>query len=460
MATKGLAGATALAMVFVLTQLSANPYPDEAAVPKDPPYVPNKKLEDFSKLKLASDGLIEVLRVELGWNATSDTFKISRTVRESSGTPALLQRASRPDSLGSYQAELVDRVTGKTIAYASLGTGQAYRTLARGLSFRFPVPTGPVDFRLIAENPTTGKMERVLAEPLEVPVAMQMPYSPVDIHLIRKAKQEPSLKVVYYSEGYSEARKEQFFQTADRATEALERNGWPGFDRMEFTALFSSSKMALGTANNLGTPVPERDSFLGLYFPYWGKFERWYHIVYPTRESRLREGLARAPHDYPIAIVDSREYWGVGNFNQITAVPSENGSFTYLLLHEFGHYFGLNEEYDGGGTELAFAPQMAEPWSQNMTFNPKAPKWLNLVDNSTPLPTPGSMWNDNQMGPIGAYRGGYASVDSKNHKPALGCVMESNGKFCKVCRAAIGARIAHDLGESWVAAPTALAHRH
>ncbi len=82
--------------------------------------------------------------------------------------------------------------------------------------------------------------------------------------------------------------------------------------------------------------------------------------------------MATVPYDYPLVVIDNADYWGVGNYMSLTVVPAANSSyFTYLLIHEFGHFFGLNEEYEEGGrTELEFAPQQDEPWSQNITFLP------------------------------------------------------------------------------------------
>ena len=147
--------------------------------------------------------------------------------------------------------------------------------------------------------------------------------------------------------------------------------------------------------------------------------------------------------------MDDREYWGVGNFNELTAIPAGNGSFTYLLLHEFGHYFGLNEEYEGGGpTELAFAPGIDEPWSQNITFHATAAdlKWKQWVSASTPIPTPNGQWSGS--GPLGAYRGGYADTVplGKSHKPGHNCTMKNGSKFCAICREAISQKVGHDLG--------------
>jgi hypothetical protein len=193
-------------------------------------------------------------------------------------------------------------------------------------------------------------------------------------------------------------------------------------------------------------PIPERNTFLGLYFPYWNSFGRWYNVVYPTRESRFRNGLAQAAYDFAVVLVNDNQYWGVGNFRELTAIPAYSSSFTYLLMHEAGHYFGLNEEYsEGGRTELEFAPEIAEPWSQNITFlnDPFNLKWKQFVLSSTKIPTPLS-----QRPNYGAYKGGYAESPpgGRSHIPFIGCTMSSDAKFCDVCRHAIEQRLQYEKG--------------
>ncbi len=211
-----------------------------------------------------------------------------------------------------------------------------------------------------------------------------------------------------------------------------------------------------GDARELGYPVPRKDTFMGLYYPYWLNFGRWYHVIYPTREAYFRDAAGVVPYDYILALVDSRAYWGVGNFKSHTAIPDGHSSFEYLLLHEIGHYFGLNEEYSGGGrTELEFAPDIAEPWSQNITFNPELAslKWASFVEGKTPVPTPDRVWKDRAA--YGAYRGGYAQSPSlrPSHIPGKSCVMDRGRRFCDICQDAIERRLEFDLGRPQIDLP-------
>lgn len=139
-----------------------------------------------------------------------------------------------------------------------------------------------------------------------------------------------------------------------------------------------------------------------------------------------------------------------------TAIPAASTMyFNYLLTHEFGHFFGLNEEYQGGGrTELEYAPEMAEPWSQNITFLTDKRydklKWNTFVNKNMPLPTPHAKWRENPP-TYGAYQGGYAdSVSSKgrSHIPGLSCTMEAQKHFCDICRKGIEDVVRYSTGQS------------
>lgn len=442
-----------VAMLSLLVSMTtqANPYPDPNAVPKDGAYSPRTLPDDGddqSYEKLSTD----VLRIEIGW-ATGEQYKLNHAVIESSGTPALAARATRQDPYGSYRGTIIDPTTGQVLAYDALGTGQAYRLLVRALSFRFPLPDRPVIFRLVAENPTSGAMEKVFETSIDPRTAPRLtPPSGGDfaVTMIKAASAEPKLMISIYADGYAAARRSNFLRAAQRVADTITGSNIPLKEHFEYRAVFQTSVQALGKAQNLGMPIPERNSFLGLYFPYWDKtLTRWYHVVYPTVESRFRTGIGSVPYDYPIVLLDSGDYWGVGNFNELTAIPAESSSFTYLLLHELGHYFGLNEEYEGGGpTELAFAPNITEPWSQNITFNTNRQtlKWGHLVDAGTAIPTPSDQWRGS--GPYGAYRGGYADSLPRNrsHKPGKSCTMASGRSFCPICTHALAAKINFDLG--------------
>jgi hypothetical protein len=394
-------------MLGLLSSACATPYPDPQQVPRDK----SEKMHLMPAARVRAEELRaraqEVLRVDVDWTEAGEVYQAARIWSERSGTDALKERAQVVDPMGSYRGTLRSASTGQVLGHDSLGTGKEFRKLVRTLAFRFPIAVREDwIFELTAEHPVTGEMQKVLEQPLkpaQVVAVPELPEEQIEVRTLRKAKAPNALVLGIYAEGFFPARAKIFWDAAERAARAFEGWKFPMLDNLEIVGVFVASNQALGSAKNLGLPVPERDSFLGLYFPYWNSFGRWFHIVFPTRESKFRNGLAQIPYDYPLVIVDSDEFWGVGNYKELTAIPAEDRSFTYLLMHEFGHFMGLNEEYEGGGrTELEFAPQIQEPWSPNITFlrstSWKELKWNAFVSQSTPLPTPGSSWRAGRYG--------------------------------------------------------------
>ncbi len=438
----------AIFFLVASSSLVAKPYPNPNMVPVDAPQEPfhinfmNYGMsDDMSDLKKSN------IRVQIDWKATSKQFSKAQVLVEKSGTEALYARSKNKDDMGSFQGVLVDAQTGKELYFSSIGTGYYYRELSRALTFRFPMVERAVIFKMYAENDATGVMQEVISFDVEPSTLPTLPErSDVTVKVLQSAQSSKRLLVNIYAEGYTSDREDQFWRDAAKTIKALEAANFPGLETFHFIGVFSPSVEKLGTSRDLGSPVPERNSFLGLYFPYWKPFDRWYHVVYPTREHRYRSAIASAPYDYPIALIDSSSYWGVGNFKELTAIPASASQFSYLLLHEFGHFFGLNEEYESGGpTELAFAPQIPEPWSQNITFQTRREnvKWQSLINPSTPVPT-----SSNMNVAVGLFKGGYAETPrpSESYKPARQCTMNNAGKFCAVCQGALQARINYDLG--------------
>ncbi len=425
------------------SRLLANPFHDPTQIHLDTPQL-DLLTNSFSSTPLDRNLLtaqaLPVLRIDIAWDEASDSFNYVQGKIERSGTEYLEAKSQVYPHHGSFIGVLQDSSGQKR--YSSIGTGQEFRRLSRGLAFRFPAPSSASVFKLIAEDPISGNMVERLMVNIDPSQAESIrPLDDIDTRLIKSATASPVIRLVVYAEGYTEQGRERFFNKSKKVAASFADSNLPTEANLEIIAAFTPSKLALGTPRNLGTPVPERESFLGLYYPYWNNFGRWYHVVYPTRFQKYRDALAQVPYDYPLALIDSNQYWGVGNYMELTAIPAESTSFRYLLLHEFGHFLGLNEEYEGGGrTELEFAPGITEPWSQNITFNPGAGelKWANHLAPETPLPTPREHWNPSQSGPLGAYRGGYAdSASGKSFKPGFSCIMETSQNFCLICQRGI-----------------------
>ncbi len=108
-----------------------------------------------------------------------------------------------------------------------------------------------------------------------------------------------------------------------------------------------------------------------------------------------------------------------------------------VFQHEFGHaVFGLADEYE----EKAEPYTGAEPNAPNVTIshNRDTLKWRAFLEDTTPVPTPKSFY-DNNKDKVGCYEGGYLYKHGI-YRSQYVCVMRNqrdrdvNGYYCKVCR--------------------------
>lgn len=448
--------------LFISSICFATPYPNLNEVPKDKIY-PHHHLSQayVNQLKTIKNTVgIAILRIQANWDASHDTYSVDKVIIENSGTEALLGRSKNKPAWGSYLGIIKNADDSTAIYFDAIGTGKEYRKLTRAITFRFPLPKEDTVFELYAENPVTGIKEKVASKFISLSslekISKDSPpstFNGLEVKEISLSKKVPALRVNIYADGYLPEEKSSFWEDAIYTVEALKKEKFPGIESMSFYAVFNPSSQKLGSPENLGFPIKEYPTFLGLYYAYWDPADRWYNVVYPTSEYKFRNGLASAPYDYPIVLINNAEYWGVGNYMAFTAIPANHPSFTYLLVHEFGHYFGLNEEYEGGGpTELEFAANIDEPWSQNITFLRDARyrnlKWKEFVDVRTDIPTLPDKWHSHP--PVyGAYPGGYGDspvAGSQSYKPGFDCVMDRYKKFCNICQHGILQVIKYSLG--------------
>ena len=130
---------------------------------------------------------------------------------------------------------------------------------------------------------------------------------------------------------------------------------------------------------------------------------RWRHSQLRTRydafgseryiltfdNKRMRDLAAAAPYEFIEIITNSREYGGGGIFNLYATVAADNEWTPYVFVHEFGHHFaGLADEYYTSDVSYNSSAARPEPWEPNVTADPKAAKWVDLIAPGMRLPTP------------------------------------------------------------------------
>lgn len=152
----------------------------------------------------------------------------------------------------------------------------------------------------------------------------------------------------------------------------------------------------------------------------------------------VRDLAANAPYDQIYILVNTSKYGGGSIYNHYSVCVSNNNASEYVFVHEFGHGFAslADEYYESGTSYQDFYPLDIEPLEANLTtlvnFDSK---WKNLVDASTPIPTPKTSEYEDK---VGAFEGG-GYVDKNIYRPKFDCSMKSISvdNFCPVCKNAI-----------------------
>lgn len=152
----------------------------------------------------------------------------------------------------------------------------------------------------------------------------------------------------------------------------------------------------------------------------------------------LRHIASNAPYDQIFILVNTTKYGGGAIYNHYSVCVSDNSYSEYIFTHEFGHGFaGLGDEYYTSDVAYnEFYPLDVEPLDPNLTTLVNFDlKWKNMIDEKTPVPTPGTK----EFGQtLGVFEGG-GYVAKGVYRPMQDCSMKSISvdNFCPVCIDAI-----------------------
>jgi hypothetical protein len=395
-------------------------------------------------------------------------------------------------NLGKYLFEVIDVESGALLysrGFASIygeweTTGEAadgvWRTFHE--SQRFPEPRREVRL-VLRKRMKDGAFEPIFSVDVD-PASRFVDRAPIvpegRVHTLF-AHGPPSGKVdlLVVGDGYRRDEREKFRRDAERLTGAL-------FDTEPFKSRRADFNVRILEVDSPESGISDprrgawRSSALGLSFNAFDTDR--YVLTYANR--RLREAAALAPYDTLMILFNSGKYGGGGIFNLWATCASDTGSSAYVFVHEFGHSFGglADEYYTSEVAYENFTPPGVEPWEPNITalLDPPNLKWGDLVEESTPIPTP---WNqgtfdevsraygrkraelvvsgandasmeqvladsardvgalleaETHRSRVGAFEGaGYQARGL--YRPAVDCIMFSRGakEFCPVCRRAL-----------------------
>ena len=351
-------------------------------------------------------------------------------------------------NLGTYRFEVFDQNSGELIfskGFSPLfqewqSTPEAKQTSRAFYQvIRFPFPREKITLK-IEKRDYNGQFTGIYSLNID----------PGNYFIINENTSKIPVEKIYYSgeythkidiailaEGYTSNEMEKFVADAKRLTDSLFAVA-PFFQMKTYFNVYALKTVSYES----GTDIPGEHIYRNTLFNstfYTFDISRY---LTTTDMKTVHDMAADVPYDHLIILVNSSRYGGGGFYNFINVCTADNKFSSNVFIHEFGHGFGgLADEYYE--SEVAFEDYYnlkVEPWEPNLTtlvnFDSK---WKDMVDVTTPIPTPRG---DKYVTTIGAFEGG--GYSSKGiYCPMEDCRMKSNrtAYFCPVCQRAIKAVI-------------------
>jgi hypothetical protein len=300
---------------------------------------------------------------------------------------------------GKYRVELRDLET-KSVLYsrgfASIfgeweTTGEAKQTFrVFEESLRVPEPRRSAQLA-VSKRADDGTFRELLVQSVDptsrfVDRAPPAPFGAV-VPLFEHGAAAKHVDLLVVADGYTEVERDKFQADAQRLVDVLFQTEPFRRRKSDFNVRVLFAPSAESGISNPRKGV-WKDSALGLSF---NAFDSDRYVL-TTRDFALRELCAQAPYDALILLFNEQKYGGGGIYNLWATCAADTEPAPYVFVHEFGHSFaGLADEYYS--SQVAYEDFVApgvEPWEPNVTalLEPSKLKWKDLVDATTPLPTP------------------------------------------------------------------------
>jgi len=347
-------------------------------------------------------------------------------------------------NLGTYRFHVYDEKSGELIfskgfspVFQEWQTTDEAKVIDKAFYqvIRFPFPKMSVRLKIEKRN-FNGQFSEIYSITINPDNYFIIDENPKNISVEKiRYSGEPTNKIdiAILAEGYTEAEMGKFVEDAKRLTDSL-------FSVVPFSQMKSSFNIyALKTPSvESGTDIPGEHIYRNtLYNSTFYTFDISRYLT-TTDMKTIHDNAAVVPYDHIIVLVNSSRYGGGGFYNFVTVCTSDHKLSPNVFVHEFGHGFGgLADEYYT--SEVAYNDYYnlkVEPWEPNLTTMVNfASKWKNMVDVSTPVPTPR---DGKYASKVGVFEGG-GYITKGIYSPMENCRMKSNetSAFCLVCQKAI-----------------------
>ena len=328
-------------------------------------------------------------------NAAQESFSLDGLVLEGPW-PGSLARTIDDSNLGKYQFQIIDRRTNRLLysrgfagVYGEWETTPEARDVNRTFheSLRFPAPTGPFQVVLKKRDRQNAFREiwSIVLDPGSPEVdRTSSPAAPKAWALMQNGEPADKVDLLLMGDGYTADEMQEWHQDARRMMDLLFAVSPFKERRSDFNVWAvdtpSDEEGIARPSDSVYRRPPLRTSYDA-----FGS-ER-YILTFDNK--RLREAAAAAPYEFIEIVVNDRKYGGGGIFNLYATVAADSAWSPYIFVHEFGHHFaGLADEYYTSAVAYESTQERPEPWEPNVTADPQAARWKDLIASGTPLPTP------------------------------------------------------------------------
>jgi len=302
-------------------------------------------------------------------------------------------------NLGKYRFEVVDVASNQVIysrGFASIygeweTIGEAADGIVRTIpeAVRFPEPQRPVQVRLYKRggDQLFREIWTTHIDPSSRFVQRASVAKPRVGAILENGDPSSKVDLVILGDGYREAEMGKYHQDAALAADDLFSHE-PFASRKDDFNVWTVDSPAAESGISRPRSGLFRETPLGASY---NSFDSERYIL-SLDDRAWRDVAAAAPYDFALMLVNSEKYGGGGIFNLYSTAAVDSGFRRYLVVHEFGHHFaGLGDEYYTSSVAYEdFHGERVEPWEPNVTalLDPDRLKWVDLVENDTPLPTP------------------------------------------------------------------------